>query len=86
LAVNPPTTLPTTSTFDANGNLILDNTNNRLSTYTWDPENRLTSFAINAPFEHDSYDAAGMRLSTVDTTRTIMTYTLAKDSQFRVKT
>ena len=42
ILITPPTGAPTTQTFDAVGNLILQNTGGALTTQTWDGENRLT--------------------------------------------
>ena len=64
----PPTGAPTTSTWDAAGNLAVENTGGQLTTHTWDTDNRLTR--IDKPdgtWETNTYRADGLRNSQEDT-------------------
>src|SRR5579862_548568 len=59
--LTPPAGSPTTSTYDGNGNVLVENTGGALATYTWDGENRLLSFASVPVMETYAYSADGMR-------------------------
>ncbi len=64
----PPTGAPTTSTWDADGNLAVENTGGQLTTHTWDTDNRL--LRIDKPdgtWETNTYRADGLRSSHEDT-------------------
>jgi YD repeat-containing protein len=64
----PPTGAPTTSTWDADGNLAVENTGGQLTTHTWDTDHRLTR--IDKPdgtWETNACRADGLRASHEDT-------------------
>lgn len=55
-----PTGAPTTITYDANGNMALENANGSLTAYTWDGENRMTAVAYaDGTSETYAYSADG---------------------------
>ncbi|MDR3709287.1 MAG: RHS repeat-associated core domain-containing protein [Capsulimonadaceae bacterium] len=60
----------TTNAYDANGNLILENANGTLTTFTWDGENRQTSRTDSTGGQTSTYDATGMRVKLVTPTAT----------------
>jgi RHS repeat-associated protein len=73
IITSPSTGAPTTITFDANGNTILENAGGALTTYSWDGENRLIfrADAINGILT-STYDGKGQRESLVTPTATTL--------------
>jgi RHS repeat-associated protein len=61
MVTTPATGFPTSSTYDPNGNLTVQNTGGVLSTNTWSPENRLLNYASGATNESYQYSQDGLR-------------------------
>ena len=61
----------TTSSFDANGNLLLENTGGALVSYSWGPENRLLSYESAATSETYQYSQDGLRKEKTTSTGTV---------------
>ena len=61
----------TTSSFDANGNLLLENTGGALVSYSWGPENRLLSYESAATSETYQYSQDGLRKEKTNSTGTV---------------
>jgi YD repeat-containing protein len=59
--ITPPSGNPTTLSWDANGNVTLENQAGALTTYGWDDENRLAKVASGAAVEAYCYAADGKR-------------------------
>lgn len=60
--IRPSSGFPTTQSWDANGNLIGQNTGGSLTTYSWDDENRMTGIVFpDASIETHLYSADGKR-------------------------
>src|SRR5262249_18176613 len=57
----PASGQPTTSTWDANGNLATQNAGGALTTYGWDPENRLLTVSDNSGITAAAYSTDGLR-------------------------
>jgi YD repeat-containing protein len=61
ILATPPSGPPTTSTWDANGNLATQVTGADLTTYTWDPENRPLRVSDNSGITTAAYSTDGLR-------------------------
>jgi RHS repeat-associated protein len=79
---SPSVGAPVTQSFDANGNLLVQQSGSAFTTYTWDGENRLLSIALSpgTTYPHGTivtnlYDGNGLRQGYQDSTgRTTLTY------------
>ncbi len=69
--LQPPSGQPTTSTYDASGNLLVENSGGSLTTYTWDTENRLISVSSPSGVETYTYSADGLREKKVTSSGTV---------------
>lgn len=67
--LQPPSEAPTTSSWDANGNLVVENTGGTLTSYSWDPENRLLGVA-GSTNETYQYSQDGLRKSKTNSSGT----------------
>ncbi len=61
----------TTSTYNANGNLLTENAGGALTTYSWDYENRLIGVSSPSGTETYSYSADGMREDKANSSGTV---------------
>jgi RHS repeat-associated protein len=61
--ISPAGLAPVTQSYDACGNLTGQNAGGVLSTYTWDPQNRLLVAATSASVDTFTYDAFGHRVT-----------------------
>jgi len=70
----PPSGAPTTSSYDANGNLNLEDVGGGLTSYVWDSENRLLVAAYpTGQYQTMAYDAEGYRKQLINPTSSAVT-------------